>query len=99
MQASTYAVKPSVGLKIQSRRVLPGFVESRKRKSLAPSVDLRMTDRYNCFGFRLGSGPMETELPYVRIGVNGVSPSSVKSRSARAQASGMFLALNSTPGY
>ncbi|KAE9463350.1 hypothetical protein C3L33_04741, partial [Rhododendron williamsianum] len=99
MQASTYAVKPSVGLEIQSRRVLPGFVESRRRKSLAPSIDLRMTDRSNCFGFRLGSGPMWSELPYMRIGIDGVSPSSVKTRSVTAQASGMFLALNSTPGY
>ncbi|KAG5535330.1 hypothetical protein RHGRI_023188 [Rhododendron griersonianum] len=98
MQASTYAVKPSVGLEIQSRRVLPGFVESRKRKSLAPSIDLRMTDRYNCFGFRLGSGPMESELPYVRIGVNGVSPSSAKSRSVRAQASGYGDVEDVAPG-
>ncbi|XP_058180460.1 plastidic glucose transporter 4-like [Rhododendron vialii] len=98
MQASTYAVKPSVGLEIQSRRVLPGFVESRNRKSLPPSIDLRMTDRYNCFGFRLGSGPMESELPYVRIGVNGVSPSSVKSRSVRAQASGYGDVEDVAPG-
>ncbi|KAH7853106.1 hypothetical protein Vadar_033320 [Vaccinium darrowii] len=87
MQASAYAVKANPGLQIQNRGGLPFFGELRSRNTIK---DLRMTERSksNCFGFRLSSGPMESELSYLRIGVERALPSSVKSRSVRAQASG-----------
>lgn len=90
MQASAYAVKANPGLQIQNRGGLPFFGELRSRNTIK---DLRMTERSksNCFGFRLSSGPMESELSYLRIGVERAPPSSVKSRSVRAQASGMLV--------
>ncbi|XAR51528.1 hypothetical protein NMG60_11006177 [Bertholletia excelsa] len=80
MQASTYAVKGGLGLhiqRIQDRRVLLCSGELRQRSFHAKN--LPMTERSSCFGLRLGSAAMETELS------RGFR-SSAKARSVRAQA-------------
>ncbi|XP_057491564.1 plastidic glucose transporter 4-like [Actinidia eriantha] len=84
MQASTHAVRGSISLGVQNRKVLLGFGEFRKR-----SLDLKnlcMTERSNCFGLSLGSLAMEAELTRVRTGVERVFRSSAKARSVRVQA-------------
>ncbi|KAL6994008.1 hypothetical protein U1Q18_012117 [Sarracenia purpurea var. burkii] len=88
MQASTYAVKASVGgvhLGIQKRRVLPGFGESRKRG--VAFNNLFMTERSTCFGLQLGSAAMKAELDRVRMGFERVYRLSAKARPVRAIAS------------
>ncbi|KAG2710730.1 hypothetical protein I3843_04G041200 [Carya illinoinensis] len=83
MQASTYAVKGSIGFGVQKRtQVLKRFDEFGK-----PSLGLRMTDRTACCGLRLNSIAMEAELTRARLGSNGIFRSSVKPRSLKAQAS------------
>uniref|UniRef100_A0A5B7CCR4 Putative hexose transporter n=1 Tax=Davidia involucrata TaxID=16924 RepID=A0A5B7CCR4_DAVIN len=86
MQASTFAVKGTVGLNIQNRRVLPGFGEFRK-VSLALN-NLCMTERSTCFGLRLSQAAMGAEHGRPRTGVESLFRSSAKARSVKVQASG-----------
>ncbi|XP_057952893.1 plastidic glucose transporter 4 isoform X2 [Malania oleifera] len=80
MQASTYAVKGSVGVEVRNNRFSPGFGVFRKR-------NLCMTDRGTCCGLRLGSVAMGAELARAGTAVECLFRSAVKARSVKAQVS------------
>ncbi|KAM7520259.1 hypothetical protein LguiB_019221 [Lonicera macranthoides] len=75
MQASTFAVKGSVGFHTRNRRVLPGFGEFRKINS--SSNNICITEKASSFAMRL---PLRTSL-------QSECRPSAKARSVKAQAS------------
>lgn len=88
MQASTLTVKGTTCFGVQKKTVVPGF--SRFRSRSAPRHrSIFMTNRTSCFGLRLGSVTMETELTNTRIAISSIFGSSAKPRSVTAQASGL----------
>lgn len=93
MQAASIAVRGNLGFEVGNRRVLAGFGEFRKRRSLGGGV--HMSERSSCFGLRFGSdNSMRIELGGMRNGAESVfGSSSVKNRSVRAQAAGLFFLL------
>lgn len=83
MQASTFAVKGSVGFDTRNRRFLPGFGEFRKRNS--SSNNLYIPEKASSFAMRL---PLRTS-------VQSECRPMAKARSVKAQASaGLFLVLD-----
>ncbi|KAJ0099576.1 hypothetical protein Patl1_21433 [Pistacia atlantica] len=92
MQASTYAVKPSVGFEARNRRRVSACFGDFKGGNLAlnGSIDknnsICMRSGTACCGLRLDAATMGAELTRARFGVESLFRSTAKSRSVRTQA-------------
>lgn len=89
MQASTFGVEEAT-FGVQSRRGLVGFREFRNGSVLRPRRVCMTKNNTDLCGLRLGSVTMETELTSARIGFGGIFGPSVKPRSVRVMASGLY---------
>ncbi|KAH1215486.1 Plastidic glucose transporter 4 [Glycine max] len=89
MQASTFGVEGAT-FGVQERRGLVGFGEFRNGSVLRPRRVCMTKNNTDLCGLRLGSVTMETELTSARIGFGGIFGPSVKPRSVRVMASGLY---------
>lgn len=89
MQASTFGVEEAT-FGVQSRRGLVGFREFRNGSVLRPRRVCMTKNNTDLCGLRLGSVTMETELTNARVGFGGIFGPSVKPRSVRVMASGLY---------
>ncbi|KAG4926766.1 hypothetical protein JHK85_053252 [Glycine max] len=89
MQASTFGVEEAT-FGVQSRRGLVGFREFRNGSVLRPRRVCMANNNIDLCGLRLGSVTMETELTNARVGFGGIFGPSVKPRSVRVMASGLY---------
>ncbi|KAL4325323.1 hypothetical protein GQ457_11G005500 [Hibiscus cannabinus] len=87
MQAPTQSVKGNLGIEIPKWRVLPRFSEVRQR-SLSWNLNLCTRSGSTCSGLSTGDVSMGVGLVHARNGSDTAFPSSAKSRSIKAQASG-----------
>ncbi|XP_031267122.1 plastidic glucose transporter 4-like [Pistacia vera] len=92
MQASTYAVKPSVGFEARNRRRVSACFGDFKGGNLAlngridKNNSICMRSGTACCGLRLDAATMGAELTRARFGVESLFRSTAKSRSVRTQA-------------
>ena len=93
MQASTHLIKGNLGFDLSKRRVLPCFGDVRER-NLTLNRNLCIRSGSISSGLSSGAVPMGAELTCARNGIETVVRSSVKSRSVKAQASGLSLYLS-----
>lgn len=89
MQASTFGVEGAT-FGVQERRGLVGFGEFRNGSVLRPRRVCMANNNIDLCGLRLGSVTMETELTNARVGFGGIFGPSVKPRSVRVMASGLY---------
>lgn len=89
MQASTFGVEGAT-FGVQERRGLVGIGEFRNGSVLRPRRVCMANNNIDLCGLRLGSVTMETELTNARVGFGGIFGPSVKPRSVRVMASGLY---------
>ena len=89
MHASTFGVKGAT-LGVPKRRGLVDFVEFRNGSVLRRSGVTMAKNNTDLCGLRLGSATMETKLIGTSVGFGGSFGSSVKPRSMRVMATGLY---------
>lgn len=93
MQASTHLFKGNLGFDLSNRNFLPRFgVVIKRNSTLNRNLCIRSDSIRN--GLSSGAVSMGANIARGRNGIDTVVRSSLKSRSVKAQASGLSLSLS-----